>query len=628
MSERRGRPSTPRTRPASRSASARPPRANSRPRAGRLQPTRPPRSRTHRGVRRLPLARSGPRVVGMLIVLIVVFTVFVGRLIEIQAFDAQAYAASAAEQTRRSLPLYAVRGAITDRNGQTLAKTEPAVAVTADPTLTVGEAPKIAELLVRHLGGTAADYLPKLTKANARFVYLKRKVPTATYEELVADLRAQKLSGIFRESDPIRKHPAPTIATNVVGFTGGDKGEGLAGIEYSMNNELKGVPGREIYDIAPNGSRIPLGNNVLTPAVNGTNLQLTIDADVQWTLQRRLAQAVDQAKAKTGTAVVMNVKTGEVLAMANYPTFDATAIAAAKTDDRGNRAVTDAYEPGSVQKVLTMAALVDGGFATPDTKVRVPERVASADRYITDSFDHDSINLTARGVVAKSSNIGTVLLARQIPKKKLNDYYRAFGLGKKTGIELPGEAAGRLPGDAMADYTRDQVSFGQGLSMTSIQEAAALSAAINGGTYHRPTIIKQATDSTGKAVELPKQESRQVISAESSAKVRDMTAATMAEGGTGVRLRLNSYPSGGKTGTAQRVDPTCGCYRGFTASWMQFAPLDDPQILVLVIIDQPVEGRYGGALAGPVARDILDYTLPRYGILPSDPTPPARSQTW
>lgn len=561
-------------------------------------------------------------------VMAILVTLFIGRLVEVQAFDAQAYAASAAEQTRRSLPLLPDRGAITDRNGQYLAQTEPAVAVTADPTLTTEDAEAIAELLVKHLGGETADYLPNLTRTGTRYVVLKRKVPTATYDELTSDLYDAGLGGIFRESDPVRRYPASTIAANVVGFTGGDKGEGLAGVEYSMNAELKGVEGKEIYDVAPDGSKIPLGENVLTPAVDGTNLELTIDADLQWTLEQRLAEAVRGARARTGTAIVMNVHTGEVLAMANYPSFDSAAPGKAKNADLGNRAVTDAYEPGSVHKMLTFAALADGGYITPETRVDIPAKLASGDAYITDSMKHDGMRLTARGVLAKSSNIGTVLLARQMPKKDLLNYYRNFGLGARTGIQLPGETTGQLPGDEMADYSRDQIAFGQGLSMTAIQEASALSAVINGGIYHEPTIIRAATDSKGNAVALPERESRRVISPEASAMVRDMAQATMAEGGTGSQLNLSGYPSGGKTGTAQRIDPKCGCYRGYTASWMQFAPVDDPQIMALVVIDQPVQGRYGGQLAGPVARDILNYALPRYGLMPGDPKPPARSQTW
>lgn len=562
-------------------------------------------------------------------IMAVVLSLFAGRLVQVQIFDTEAYAASASRQNTRSVPLLPVRGEITDRHGQVLAASEPAVAVTADPTLTSEHATEIADIVVRHLGGSREDYLPSLTKPDSRFAYVAKKVPAAVYDDLAADLDAAGIYGIFRESDPIRTYPAGTVAANVVGFTGGDEGRGLAGFEYYADESLAGTAGSEVYEVAPNGSRIPLGTNVLTPAVDGTNYQLTLDAELQWTTEQRLAHAVRDAKAASGSAIVMNVNTGEVLALANYPSFDSSRPGASDAEQLGNRALTDPLEPGSVQKILTIAALADAGLVTPDTRVVVPASVASGDHRITDSFAHGEIRLTARGVVAKSSNIGTVLLARQMKSEDLSAYLRSFGLGSRTGIELPGESVGTLPDGGMASYTHDQIAFGQGLSVTPIQNAAALAAVLNGGIYHQPTIIAQATDASGNPVELERAEPRRVISEEASAMVREMSQAVLAEGGTGVHLNLASYTSGGKTATAQRVDPDCGCYRGFTASWMQFAPLDDPELLVLVTIDQPVNGRYGGTLAGPVAQDVLSYALPRYDVLPQEePEPPSRPLEW
>ncbi|NLT29563.1 MAG: penicillin-binding protein 2 [Propionibacterium sp.] len=587
------------------------------------------RPRSYRAPTRVPLASSGMRMKAMMVTIAVLVSLFAGRLVQVQVFDTEAYAASASRQTTTSIPLLPTRGTITDRNGNLLAASEPAVAVTADPTLTRERAREIADILITHLGGERADYLPALTKPDTRFVYVAKKVPAHTYDQISADLVEADIYGIFRESDPIRTYPAGTVAANVIGFTGGDEGRGLAGFEFAYDEQLTGQAGSEVYESAPNGSRIPLGANVITPAVDGTSYQLTIDAELQWTAEQRLAEAVRGAKAESGSVVMLDVTTGEVLALANYPSFDATDPGKADTANLGNRALTDPLEPGSVQKVLTFAALADAGMATPDTRVQVPASVRSADHRITDSFAHGDIQLTARGVIAKSSNIGTVLMAREMPSEQLSQYLYDFGLGAPTGIELPGEAGGSVPKGDMASYTHDQIAFGQGLSLTPLQNAAALASVINGGVYHKPTIVASGTDAEGNAVEIPRTEPRRVISEEASEMVRDVTQSVLAEGGTGVHLELESYTSGGKTATAQRVDPSCGCYRGYTASWMQYAPADDPKVLVLVTIDRPIQGRYGGTLAGPVAKDLLNYALPRFSIPPQDdPAPPDEPLDW
>lgn len=584
---------------------------------------RPPhRRRGYKPPWRVPLAPSARRLRVVLLGIAIALSLCAGRLLQLQGLDSAAYAETAAERLTRTLPLLPSRGDITDRNGRVFAATQAAVAVTADPKLTAPRAAEIASVVSTHLGMTTAELLPILTKPNSRFAYVKKKVPALTYSRLASELTERKLRGIFRESDPIRTYPGGSVGAGVVGFVSAD-GRGLAGLELSRNAELAGVEGREVYESSPNGSKIPLGNTTTTPAQNGLSYSLTIDGELQWMAERRVAAQVRSTKADWGFAIVLDVKSGEVLALANAPTFDASNPRKAKKEDRGNRAISDPYEPGSVQKVLTAAALMDSGTTvgglpiTPDTRVRIPSRLRSGPRYIKDHFPHGELKWRMRGVVADSSNIGTVLLTRQMPKTTLRSYLTRFGLGKPTGLGLPGEAGGILPDADMADLTRDQVAFGQGLAVTGVQEAAAIAGIVNGGRYHPPTVIKQATTSDGQAVPVPRAPARQVVSARTSEQVRDlMRAVTDSENGQR-NLALTGYQSGGKTGTAQRADPKCQCYRGYVTSYVSFAPLNDPEILTYVVVSNPRKGSTGTATAAPAVRDLMHFALPRYSVEPN-----------
>jgi cell division protein FtsI (penicillin-binding protein 3) len=266
--------------------------------------------------------------------------------------------------------------------------------------------------------------------------------------------------------------------------------------------------------------------------------------------------------------------------------------------------------------VLTAAALVDSGTATPETRVKIPARLATGGRYISDAFDHGEIRLNLRGVVALSSNIGTALLARQLTKQQLYDYLVRFGLGARTGIELPGESVGIAPKADMSDSQRDQVAFGQAIAVTGIQQAAAVAGIINNGVYHPPTVIKRATDAEGREVPIERRPPRRVISPESSAHVRDLMGAVIDSENGQRNLKLDSYTTGGKTGTAQRADTTCRCYRGYVTSFIGFAPLDDPRVLTYIVISNPRAGSSGTATAAPVYRDLMNFALPRYSVPP------------
>ncbi|WP_461110042.1 peptidoglycan D,D-transpeptidase FtsI family protein [Tessaracoccus terricola] len=586
-----------------------------------------------------------------MVVMALVVAVCIGRAFQLQAFDSEAMAAQAAEKMQSTRELPATRGSIMDRNGVVLAATEPAMLISVDPDMVMtngadkrypmserkreeaAAAPQaVAEILAKHLGGRASTYIETLTEEDSRYEIIAKKVPAATWIAIQKDMKAgfdgegrRPWYGLFATSDPIRTYPQRALAGNVVGFVNGE-GVGSAGLEAVLDDQLDGEPGQEVYDSSTYG-RIPLGENVLTPAVDGVNYELTLDSDLQWFAEQALADGVKKSAAATGMAIVMNAKTGELLALANSPSYNPANPGAVKdAGDLSNRAVSDAYEPGSVQKVLTMAALTDAGLVTPDTKVRVEGRIASGGGYVRDSFSHGTLQMTARGIIAQSSNIGTIELARLMDKADLSAYLADFGLGAKPGSGLPAETAGSLPGADMADYTRDQISFGQGLSVSAVQMTAAVAAVVNGGTYHEPSILKSATAADGTSVELPAPNSRRVISEEASDMVVNMMEAVITQ--VGKDREIPGYRTAGKSGTAQRFDPDCMCYNGYTASFVGVAPAEDPQLVVYVVLDQPRNGNSGSSLALPVVNNILQMALPRYNVLPSTSPAPEEPLTY
>lgn len=602
--------------------------------------------RRYRRKTTIQLGDAGRRLKVFLVLTLALLMIGIGRAFQLQALDPDAFAAQAVEKMQRTREVSALRGAITDRNGVPLAETEPGFKIVVDPEVIqrngvplnreMTEKQKadaelapglIADILVSHIGGRKEQYLEAFSRKKnesedfSRYEVVARRVSAHTYNQIQEALSrgivdgesTRRLRGVYSEPDPIRLYPSRTTGANIVGFVNSE-GQGVSGLEYALEEQLRGQPGRITYDRLRFG-RIPLGTNLTVPAVDGIDYKLTIDSDLSWMTDQILADGIRNSGAKTATAVVMDVNTGEILALSVLPSFDSSNPGEANPEDLGNRGVTQAFEPGSTQKVLTMAALADQGLITPDTRVVVPAQIRSGAGYVRDSFDHGTLKLTARGVVAQSSNIGTIMLARQADKAKMAEYYAKFGLGQKSGIVLPGETSGKLPGAEMPDYTRDQISFGQGLSVNAVQMASAISSVVNGGIYHAPRIIKSATAADGSPVEQPETPDRKVISAEASKMtVEMMEAVTMVDPD---KRAIPGYRTAGKSGTAQRFDEKCKCYNGFTASYVGVAPAENPQLLVYVVLDQPSNGNLGSRLALPVVNQILQIALPRYNVLPS-----------
>jgi len=570
--------------------------------------------------------------VGFVLVAMVV-SVFGARLFQLQGIDAQAYAAKAVAKDATGLEtilLPATRGSIVDRTGMPLAESVDGMMIVADPSLTAKNASAIAKILARRLEVDYFDVLERLRKPNTQFQYIARRVPAATARTVVAEIDALEYSGIDMRRDPVRDYPAKDVAANLLGFMGADN-DPMAGYELLFDHLLAGKDGSATYELG-GGNRIPLGDSSTVEPRSGRDITLTIDRDVQWYTQRVLRQAVQSSGGSSGVAVVMDSRTGEVLALADHPTFDANMPLMSPKEDLGMRSLFDVYEPGSVEKVLTAAALIDAGKVTPDTKISIPSVLPRQDRVINDYWDHGRLKYTLTGVIAKSSNIGTVLAADEFSPEEMHGYLSRFGLGLNTGIGIPGEAPGLLPPwRNWSQISQDTISFGQGVSVNALQMATAVNAIANDGVLVSPSLVKgSATTANGTAVGTAERTSQRVISERAAELTTEMMeAVTDPDEGTAPTAGIEGYRVAGKTGTAQRVGAKCGCYDGtFTVSFVGFAPADAPRFLVYVVVQDPKNGGGGGTIGGPAFRQIMSYLLQKYAVPPTGSPAPDNPLEW
>ncbi|NYE38487.1 cell division protein FtsI (penicillin-binding protein 3) [Nocardioides cavernae] len=570
--------------------------------------------------------------VGFLLIA-VVLSFFGARLVQLQGVDPQSYALRAAAEGGVRVTLEAERGDILDRNGVPLADSIKGKMVIADPSLTADRATELAQLLSERL---SIDYFKALTalrgrKEGSRYEYVARRVPSTLASDTLAELDAAGFTGISLQDDPIRDYPSGDVAANLLGYMGTD--EPLGGFERTFDKQLAGVDGEATWQSnSGKGVRIPLRESTLKAAQNGQPLRTTIDRDLQWFTQKVLAQAVQQYKAESGAAVVLDTRTGEVLALADVPTFDANAPTEARSeDDLGSRAMSDTYEPGSVQKVLTAASLIDAGKAFPRQRFKVPPNLARQDRVIGDWFDHGTIRLTLAGIIAKSSNIGTVLAADAFSPVELVQYLRAFGLGQRTDVGVRGETPGILTaGEAMTSQTKDRVAFGQSLSVNVLQMAAAVNTIANGGVRVSPSVIAgSAVTDDGVTVGTDVATRTRVVSKQAARGTAKMMEKVVdPEDGVAPRAQVPGYLVAGKTGTAQRVNPETGLYDSTSLSFGGFAPADDARFTVYVVVHAPKVDGGGGSVAGPVFSRIMGYVLGRYGVEPTNGTPSRLPVEW
>jgi cell division protein FtsI (penicillin-binding protein 3) len=555
------------------------------------------------------------------------------KLVVVQTVQAGDLAAASERQAITNVALPAVRGEITDRAGNPLAFSAEARALVTNPRLiaaTHGAGALQYQLdmaagVAQATGEDQATLLGLLTSDKGYVVLDKLVDPD------VARSIRERFPEIAEERREDRQYPAGNLAANVIGTATWDADErklvGRVGLESSQNNALAGSAGLRVVDTAENSNAvIPGSTRFERPATQGSNLQLTLDSDLQYTVQRALIDYVGRTGARpTSSAVVLDAKTSEVLALANGSTFDPRDLAGASPQQLANPAVQSPFEPGSVNKIVTMAAALEYGVATPDEVLTVPSSIRFADRTIRDAWDHGTDHYTLTGVLAKSSNVGTLMTAQKVGEERFADMLTRFGLGTKTGVGLPGESSGSVPPrESWSGSTFGNLPIGQGLSMTILQMAGMYQTVANHGLRVPPRIVASVTGPDGVRVVPPPPAGVQVISPEAAGKLRTMlTAVTQSargQRGTGPQAAVPGYRVAGKTGTAQQIDPTCGCYSSSTY-WITFAgmlPADDPRYVIGIMLDAPG----GGASAAPLFHDIATYLAQRDRLpVSADPAP-------
>jgi cell division protein FtsI (penicillin-binding protein 3) len=561
-----------------------------------------------------------------------VLTLFAAQLLRIQGLDATSLASNALGSRIRTVPLPATRGQIQDADGKPLALSVDRRNVTVDQTIVGGykvprgaTAAQIAALdpattgvtgaarvLAPVLGMSVSATKAKLT-GTRKFLYVTKGITPEVWDH-VASLQ---IPGIFSEQTSQRVYPQGALAASLVGFMGND-GKPLGGLEYSLNKALSGQPGSIRYEKDPQGSIIGTAPVDQTDPVAGQSVRLTIDQDLQWKAETLLADQVRKTGALSGTAVVMDTRTGDLLALAAAPTFDPNNYGKAPPTSLVNQALAGVYEPGSTSKVMTASAALEEGVVTPSTAVTVPGTLKRSDRTFHDAESHGTEHLTFAGVLAKSSNIGTIEVGERMTPQTMWGYLNKFGVGQPTGLNFPGESAGIL-----ADYKdwsgsqRYTVLFGQGLSVNAVQAAGVFQTIANDGLRMPPRLVDGYVSGSGDVTKTGPSSGVRVVSPAVAKELRIMLEGVVSNDGTAPAAKIPGYRVAGKTGTAQRFDPTCGCYRGFTASFIGMAPADAPRLVVAVTLQRPVRGHFGGAVAAPIFQQIMSYALARLDIPPT-----------
>ncbi|MFL6178480.1 MAG: peptidoglycan D,D-transpeptidase FtsI family protein [Actinomycetes bacterium] len=564
------------------------------------------------------------RLMAVGILVAIVMSLFMGRLLQLQGVEAAAYAATAEQERLRTVTIPATRGSITDADGVALATTVEAVDVTADQTQ-IPDPLAVAAALAPVLNEPVGVLRDRLD-GNEVFAYVERSVSPRTWDKV----SALRLPGIYSQPTAKRVYPQGSLAAAVLGFVGSD-GHGLSGLEYGLDQELAGHDGHMTYESGAGGREIPSGESQTDEPVSGVDVQLTIDSDIQFIAERAIRASVKQSGAQNGTVVVMDPRTGEVRALATYPSFNPSDPTAAPDADRGNRAVSDIYEPGSTSKVMTMAAALDAGAVRPSTPITVPPTIVRGGATINDHDPHGTLHLTATGVLAQSSNIGAVLIAERLGNQALYSYLRKFGMGSTSGLDFPGESAGLLPN--VKDWgptNAATIPFGQGMSVNAVQATSVFATIANHGVRVDPTLVAGTTDSEGQFTPAAPPDRTRVVTAKTSKTLSKMMETVVSDVGTAPMAQIPGYRVAGKTGTAQRVNDACGCYvgGGYTASFIGFAPADKPAVVVSVTLQDPVNGHYGGVLGGPVFKRVTSFALQSEQIPPTPDKPPSMRLTF
>jgi cell division protein FtsI (penicillin-binding protein 3) len=559
-----------------------------------------------------------------MVIFLVALTGLVIRLFDVQAVNAGDYKSLTENELYRVSNLLAPRGEITDIKGIPFARSVSAINVVVDQQMIVNPE-KTAEIAAPILKMSTKDVLSRIVGDKRWYLVARNATPAqwnalkdafANYNDNLSRAEyGKRIVGFFPERNYTREYTAGSIVASLIGFVN-QAGDGAAGIESGMNSILKGQDGRYVY---ANGiyAEIPGSQQEMVQPKPGNSIRLTIDRDIQFIAENAIAKAVRNSNAASGTVIVMDPKTGAILAHATAPTFDPNKPV--KLSDVHNASVQDVYEPGSTGKVMTLAAAIEEKLVTPTTVFSVPYKLKTKYKTFKDHDYHPVQQLTTAGILAVSSNTGTIKIGDKLSDQKLYDYLRAFGVGSSTNSGLPGESAGLInqPKD-WSGTTKPTMSFGQGYSVTAMQATSIFATIANDGVRVEPTVIAGTSDAQGHYTPAKTRNSSRVISAETAQKMRAMMESVVSASGTAPSAAIPGYRIAGKTGTAERVDPRTGRYSGYTASFIGMAPADKPKYVINVTIQAPQGMHWGGVLGGPVFKEVMSYVLEAKHIPPTN----------
>ena len=564
------------------------------------------------------------KVVAIALVILMLFSL---RLIDLQAVRAAGFVERAQNELTKSGTLLAPRGTIYDINGIELARSVSAINIAVDQLL-INDPQTAANLVAPILGLTPEQLEPELTGVR-RYVLIAKDVAPAIWREVNATISAynssvmsesdgitKRIGGFVPERSFIRDYPSGPLTASLVGIIN-DQGVGASGIESSLNPMLSGVNGKYLYANG-RGSIIPGSQQVQVEAKSGTSIRLTIDRDVQWVAQNAINKAVTSSRAQSGTVVVMDPKTGHILAQASAPTFDPNNSKSITLEKLNNPSVQEVFEPGSTGKVITVAAALEEKKIRPDTIFTIPYSMKIYDRTFSDHEKHPTVKMTTTKMLAVSSNTGSIQVGQMLGKNTLYDYLRKFGIGESTNSKLPGESAGILhPVKDWSGVSLPTISFGQGYSLTAMQATSVFATIANNGVRVNPTILAGVVDQNGRYTPAKTNEGLRVLSDQTAAEMRLMMEGVVSNTGTAPSAAIDGYRVAGKTGTAQRYNTRCGCYSGYTASFIGFAPADEPKFVISVTIQDPKGLHWGGLLAGPVFKKVMSFVLQNERVKPT-----------
>jgi cell division protein FtsI (penicillin-binding protein 3) len=550
---------------------------------------------------------------------------FAFRLVQVQIIQAGDYKIRAMDEMQDTRSIPAKRGDITDINGVTFARSVSAINIVvdqtqiSDPARVAAFAAPILKLPVTEVQTAITGKLKySMVLPNAQPAIWRALIDAMATHNAALQPREidQRIIGFFAERGYIRDYPSGPLLASLIGFVRND-GIGATGLESSINSTITGTAGRYSYARAA-GAEIPGSQSEIVSAKKGTSIRLTIDRDVQWVASKAISDAVRKSGALSGTVIVMDPKTGHILAHATAPTFDPNNTKKVSLNLMRNPSVEDAYEPGSTGKVITLAAALEEKKITPTSVFSVPYSLKRSDATFHDHERHPTQKLTATGILAVSSNTGTIQIGETMSNDTLFSYLTKFGMGSKTGSGLPGESAGILhPVKDWSGTSAPTIAFGQGYSLTAMQATSVFATIANDGVRVSPTVIAGTSDASGNFTPAQSRTTEKVLSPDTAAQLRLMMESVVSAKGTAPTAAIPGYRVAGKTGTAMRYSNACNCYSGYTASFIGFAPADKPAYVISVTIQNPQGMHWGGALGGPVFKEVMSFVLQSRHISPT-----------